>query len=493
MNLSSKIKYEWFGNIRGDILAGMVVAMALIPEAIAFSIIAGVDPMVGLYASFCIAVVIAFVGGRPGMISAATGATALLMVTLVAEHGLQYLLAATILTGVIQIVMGVLKLGRLMKFVPRSVMIGFVNALGILIFTSQLPHFAGESWMMYAMVAAALAIIYILPRFTKVVPSPLVAIIAVTIFAVLTGSGVRTVGDMGELTQALPIFLLPDIPLTFETLQIIFPYSLSIAIVGLVESLLTASIVDDMTDTTSDKNKEAKGQGIANIVSGFFGGMAGCAMIGQSVINVKSGGRGRLSAFVAGTFLMVLILLLNDFLVQIPMAALVGVMIMVSIGTFDWSSVKNLHKTPITDTLVMVATVVTVLFTHDLSKGVLVGIILSAIFFASKISKVKITTMGSDQTHKKVYRVSGQLFFASVTDFVESFNFNEDIKEVTLDLTHTHLWDDSAVGAIDKVVIKYHQNGVKVNLIGLNAESNKLIDQLAVHNKPGGLDKVMNH
>ncbi|WP_064093521.1 SulP family inorganic anion transporter [Rossellomorea aquimaris] len=493
MNLSSKIKYEWFGNVRGDVLAGLVVAMALIPEAIAFSIIAGVDPMVGLYASFCIAVVIAFVGGRPGMISAATGATALVMVTLVADYGLQYLLAATILTGVIQIVMGVLKLGRLMKFVPRSVMVGFVNALAILIFTSQLPHFVGEKWIMYAMVAGALAIIYILPRFTKAVPSPLVAIIAVTIFAVLTGSGVRTVGDMGELTQALPVFLLPEIPLNFETLQIIFPYSLSIAIVGLVESLLTASIVDDMTDTTSDKNKEAKGQGIANIVSGLFGGMAGCAMIGQSVINVKSGGRGRLSAFVAGTFLMILILLLNDFLVQIPMAALVGVMIMVSIGTFDWSSIKNAHKTPITDNLVMLATVVTVLFTHDLSKGVLVGIILSAIFFASKISKVSITTLGSEQTHKKVYKVSGQLFFASVTEFVESFDFTEDVKEVTLDLTQTHLWDDSAVGAIDKIVIKYHQNGVKVNLIGLNAESNKLIDKLAVHNKPGGLDKAVNH
>jgi MFS superfamily sulfate permease-like transporter len=493
MGLSQKIKYEWFGNIRGDVLAGLVVAMALVPEAIAFSIIAGVDPMIGLYASFCIAVVIAFVGGRPGMISAATGATALVMVTLVADHGLQYLLAATILTGVIQIIMGVLKLGRLMKFVPRSVMVGFVNALAILIFTSQLPHFVGESWIMYAMVAGALGIIYILPRFTKAVPSPLVAIIAVTIFAVMTGSGVRTVGDMGELTQALPIFLIPDIPFNFETLQIIFPYSLSIAIVGLVESLLTASIVDDMTDTTSDKNKEAKGQGIANIVSGLFGGMAGCAMIGQSVINVKSGGRGRLSAFVAGTFLMTLILLLNDFLVQIPMAALVGVMIMVSVGTFDWSSVKNLHKTPITDSLVMIATVVTVLFTHDLSKGVLVGIILSAVFFASKISKVKITTMDSEETHKKVYRVSGQLFFASVTEFVESFNFNEDVKEVTLDLTHTHLWDDSAVGAIDKIVIKYHQNGVKVNLIGLNTESNKLIDKLAVHNKPGGLDKAVNH
>ncbi|MFL8936837.1 SulP family inorganic anion transporter [Rossellomorea oryzaecorticis] len=493
MNLSSKIKYEWFGNIRGDILAGMVVAMALIPEAIAFSIIAGVDPMVGLYASFCIAVVIAFVGGRPGMISAATGATALLMTTLVAEHGLKYLLAATILTGVIQILMGVLKLGRLMKFVPRSVMIGFVNALAILIFTAQLPHFAGEEWIMYAMVAAALAIIYILPHFTKAVPSPLVAIIAVTIFSVLAGTGVRTVGDMGELTQTLPVFLIPDIPFTFETLQIIFPYSLSIAIVGLVESLLTASIVDDMTDTSSDKNKEAKGQGMANIVSGFFGGMAGCAMIGQSVINVKSGGRGRLSAFVAGTFLMILILLLNDFLVQIPMAALVGVMIMVSIGTFDWGSVMNLHKTPITDTIVMLATVITVLLTHDLSKGVLVGIILSAIFFASKISKVEITTMASEQTHKKVYRVSGQLFFASVTDFVESFDFTEDVKEVTLDLTNAHLWDDSAVGAIDKIVLKYHQNGVRVNLTGLNSESNKLMDKLAVHNKPGGLDKVVNH
>ncbi len=487
------IKYSWFGNVKGDVLAGMVVAMALIPEAIAFSIIAGVDPMVGLYASFCIAVVIAFVGGRPGMISAATGATALLMVTLVAEHGLQYLLAATILTGVIQIIMGVLKLGRLMKFVPRSVMVGFVNALAILIFTSQLPHFVGESWAMYAMVAGALAIIYILPRFTKAVPSPLVAIIVITVIAIFTGSDVRTIGDMGKLTQALPIFLIPDIPLTFETLQIIFPYSLSIAIVGLVESLLTASIVDDMTDTKSDKNKEARGQGIANIVSGFFGGMAGCAMIGQSVINVKSGGRGRLSALVAGVFLMFLILALNNFLVQIPMAALVGVMVMVSIGTFDWSSLKALHKTPITDTIVMIATVVTVLMTHDLSKGVLVGIILSAIFFASKISKVKVSTLGSEGSHKKIYRVSGQLFFASVTDFVESFNYNENVKEVNLDLTQAHLWDDSAVGAIDKVVIKYHQNGVKVNLIGLNKESNKLIDKLAVHNKPGGLEKVVGH
>ncbi|WHX98235.1 SulP family inorganic anion transporter [Neobacillus sp. DY30] len=490
MNLNT-IKYEWFGNIRGDVLSGIVVAMALIPEAIAFSLIAGVDPMVGLYASFCIAVVIAFTGGRPGMISAATGATALVMVTLVADYGLQYLLAATILTGVIQIIMGVLKLGRLMKFVPRSVMVGFVNALAILIFSAQLTHFAGESWVMYAMVAGSLAIIYIFPRFTKVVPSPLVAIITITVIAVMTGSGVRTIGDMGELSQTLPFFLIPDIPFTFETLQIIFPYSLSIAIVGLVESLLTASIVDDMTDTTSDKNKEARGQGIANIVSGFFGGMAGCAMIGQSVINVKSGGRGRLSAFVAGAFLMVLIILLNDFLVQIPMAALVGVMFMVSIGTFDWSSIKNIPKTPISDTIVMIATVGTVLMTHDLSKGVFVGILLSAIFFASKISKVRITA--SKTSHKKVYTVSGQLFFASVTDFVEGFAYNEDVNEVTIDLTQAHLWDDSAVAAIDKVVIKYHQNGIRVQLIGLNKESNKLIEKLAVHNKPGGLEKAAGH
>ncbi|MDR6123334.1 MFS superfamily sulfate permease-like transporter [Bacillus sp. SLBN-46] len=427
------------------------------------------------------------------MISAATGATALLMTTLVKDHGLQYLLAATILTGIIQIIMGALKLGSLMKFVPRSVMIGFVNALAILIFAAQLPHFVGESWQMYAMVAGALAIIYILPRFTKAVPSPLVAILVITAIAIFTGSDVRTVGDMGELTSKLPVFLLPDIPVNFETLQIIFPYSLSIAIVGLVESLLTAQIIDDLTDTESDKNKEARGQGIANIVSVFFGGMAGCAMIGQSGINVKSGGRGRLSTLTAGAFLMILIVLLKGFLVQIPMAALVGVMIMVSIGTFDWSCLKSMKKVPITDTLVMIVTVITVIETHDLSKGVLVGILLSAIFFAAKISKVKVSTISSKGSHKKVYQVSGQLFFASVTDFVNSFDYKEDVQEIDLDLSKAHLWDDSAVGAIDKVIIKYHQNGVKVTLKGLNTESNKLLERIAVHNKPGGLEKVANH
>ncbi|MQR97572.1 SulP family inorganic anion transporter [Fictibacillus phosphorivorans] len=478
----NKIKQEWFGNIRGDVLAGLVVGLALIPEAIAFSIIAGVDPMVGLYASFCIAVVIAFLGGRPGMISAATGAMALVMVTLVAEHGLQYLLAAAVLTGVIQILIGVLKLGKYMKFIPRSVMVGFVNALAILIFTAQLPHFVGESWTMYAMVAGALAIIYLFPKVTKAVPSPLIAIIVITIIAVMSGSSVRTVGDMGELTQALPLFLIPDIPITFETLQIIFPYSFALALVGLLESLLTAQIVDDMTDTDSDKNREAKGQGIANIVAGFFGGMAGCAMIGQSVINVKSGGRGRLSTFVAGAFLMILIILLNDLLSMIPMAALVGVMIMVSIGTFDWSSITKIHKMPKTDAAVMIVTVITVVLTHDLSKGVLAGVILSALFFAAKISKVEISSKIEDDT--KVYEVNGQLFFASVTEFVSQFDFSERVELVTIDLSNSHVWDDSAVGAIDKVVLKYRQNQTAVQITGLDASSNKLVKKLAIYDKP---------
>ncbi|QDP41025.1 SulP family inorganic anion transporter [Radiobacillus deserti] len=490
MNIST-MKQDWLGNIRGDILAGIVVALALIPEAIAFSIIAGVSPMVGLYASFCIAVVISFFGGRPAMISAATGAMALVMGDLVADYGLQYLLAATILTGILQVSYGFFKVARLMKFIPRSVMIGFVNALAILIFMSQLPHFAGESWHMYAMVAGSLAIIYLFPFVTKIIPAPLVAIIAITVVAMLTGSGVRTVGDMGELSQTLPMFLLPDIPLTFETLQIIFPTALALSVIGLLESFLTAQIVDDMTDSDSNKNREAKGQGIANVVAGFFGGMAGCAMIGQSVINVKSGARGRLSTFVAGVFLMLLIVVFNDILVQIPMAALVGVMIMVSIGTFDWSSVTNLHLMPRTDAIVMVVTVTAVVLTHDLSIGVLIGVLLSAIFFASKISKVEVIGIQAQGSRKKVYKVKGQLFFASVTDFVSSFDFKEDIDEMELDLTGTHLWDDSAVGAIDKVVLKYKENQTEVTVVGLNKESSSLVERRAVYDKPS--KKIASH
>jgi SulP family sulfate permease len=480
-----ELKTEWFGNIRGDVLAGIVVALALIPEAIAFSIIAGVDPMVGLYASFCIAVVIAFVGGRPGMISAATGAMALLMITLISDHGLEYLLAATILTGVIQILFGVFKLARFMKFIPRSVMVGFVNALAILIFTAQLQHFVGEGIIMYAMVVGALAIIYILPRFSKAVPSPLVAIIVITLIAIFTSSGVRTVGDMGALTQALPLFAFPNIPFNFETLAIIFPYSLALAIVGLLESLLTATIVDDMTDTASDKNKESRGQGIANIVAGCFGGMAGCAMIGQSVINVKSGGRGRLSSLVAGVFLMFLILVLGNVVVQIPMAALVGVMFMVAIGTFDWSSIKSLRKVPLTDSVVMVVTVVTVVYTHDLSKGVFAGILLSAIFFVAKISKVHVSSTFDQVLNRKTYRVRGQVFFASVTDLIEFFDFKEEVQKVEIDFSQAHVWDDSAVAAIDKIVIKFRENNSTVTIIGLNEPSSSLVKRLAVHDKPG--------
>lgn len=476
-------KEQWFGNIRGDILAGIVVALALIPEAIAFSIIAGVDPMVGLYASFCIAVTISIVGGRPGMISAATGAMALLMVTLVADHGMQYLFAATILTGLLQIICGVLKLARFMKFIPRSVMIGFVNALAILIFMAQLEQFVDATWVMYAMVAAALAIIYIFPRVTKAVPSPLVAIIVITIIAIMTKSDVKTVGDMGNLTSALPSFFIPDVPLNVETLRIIFPYSLALAIVGLLESLLTASIVDDMTDTESDKNRETRGQGVANIVAGLFGGMAGCAMIGQSVINVKSGGRGRLSTLVAGIFLMFLILVLGNIVVQIPMAALVGVMIMVSIGTFNWASIKGLAKTPVTDSIVMITTTVTTVFTHDLSKGVFAGIILSAIFFVAKISKVHVTSQ--IEGDKKIYAVTGQVFFASVEELVKAIDFNGEVKKVEIDFTHAHIWDDSGVAAIDKIVLKLRNYGVTVQLSGLNKSSSNLIDRLAVHPKAG--------
>ncbi|WP_099157546.1 SulP family inorganic anion transporter [Virgibacillus ndiopensis] len=481
------LKREWVGNIRGDVLAGMVVALALIPEAIAFSIIAGVDPMVGLYASFCIAIVISIVGGRPGMISAATGAMALLMVTLIAEHGLQYLLAATILTGVIQILFGVFKLSRVMKFVPRSVMVGFVNALAILIFQAQLTHFVGETWIMYALVALTLAIIYIFPRVTKAVPSTLVAIIIITSITIFGNIDSKTVGDLGNLTQQLPVFLIPSIPFNLETLMIILPYSLSLAIVGLTETLLTANIVDDMTDTESNKNRESRGQGIANIVAGFFGGMAGCAMIGQSGINVKSGGRGRLSTFIAGVFLMILIIVLGDLLVQIPMAALVGVMFMVSIGTFDWSSLTNLHKLPKTDAVVMLTTVAIVLVTHDLSKGVLAGVLLSAIFFAAKISKVKVTDELVHESTKRIYYVHGQLFFASVNDFVKKFAYVDSVREVEIDLSNAHLWDDSAIGALDKIEMKFEQNNIQIIYSGLNKDSARL------KNKIGGLSKASGH
>lgn len=490
----SKLRAEWFGNIRGDLLAGMVVALALIPEAIAFSIIAGVDPKVGLYASFSIAVIIAFVGGRPGMISAATGAMALLMVTLVKDHGLQYLLAATVLTGILQIFAGVLRLGSLLRFVSRSVMTGFVNALAILIFMAQLPEFHGAGWQMYAMVAVGLAIIYLFPYITKAVPSPLVAIVALTIFAIFTGIDLRTVGDMGQLPDTLPMFLFPDIPLNFETLKIIFPYSAGLAAVGLLESLMTAVIVDDLTDTPSQKNRECVGQGIANIVTGFFGGMAGCAMIGQSVINVKSGGRGRLSTFFAGLFLLFLILVLDDWVKQIPMAALVAVMIMVAIGTFSWSSIKNLRTFPKTSSLVMIATVIVVVFTHNLALGVFVGVLMSALFFAKKVSRLLFLESQLSADKKcRTYKVYGQIFFASAEKLTAFFDFKEAVEKIVIDLTSAHFWDLSGVGALDKIVLKFRREGAEVELIGLNEASATIVEKLGIYDKPDAVELMNKH
>lgn len=479
-----KLKQSWFSNLRGDILSGITVALALIPESISFSLMVGVGPMVGLYASFCIAVIISIVGGRPGMISAATGAMALLMVSLVKDHGIEFLFAATILAGILQYVMGVLKLGQLIQFIPQSVMLGFVNALGILIFTTQLVHFVGATWIMYALVALTLLIIYILPRFTKVIPSPLAAIIIVSIIAVAIGADLKTVGDRGIIESTLPLFHIPDVWFSLETLWIIFPYSLSLAIVGILESLLTASVLDEMTDSASNKNKEVRGQGLANIVTGFFGGMAGCALIGQSVINVKSGGRTRLSTLVAGSFLLFLIMVLSDVVNKIPMAALVGVMIMVSISTFDWKSVINIHKVPRTDALIMIVTVTIVLITHDLSKGVFAGVVLSALVFVWKIAKIRVSTL-HEKPQIKTYRIKGQLFFGTTTSFVALFDYLSDPQHVVLDFSSSHVWDQSAVTAIAKVKSKYEQQDKQVTFIGLNEESKLIINNLGLSSSIG--------
>jgi SulP family sulfate permease len=493
MNLVS-LRREWFGTVRADLLAGLVVALALIPEAIAFSIIAGVDPKIGLYASFSIAVLTAIFGGRPGMISAATAATAVLMVTLVRDYGLQYLLAATVLAGLIQIGAGFLKLGNLMQFVSKSVMTGFVNALAILIFMAQLPELIGVPALTYVMVALGLAIIYLFPRITTAIPSPLVAILALTAISLLFGLDLRVVGDMGELPSTLPVFLLPDVPLNWETFQIILPYSLGVAVVGLLESLMTAQIVDDMTDTRSDKNRECVGQGVANTVTGFFGGMAGCAMIGQSVINVKSGGRGRLSCFCAGVFLLFLIVVLGDWVRIIPMAALVAIMIMVSVGTFSWRSLKDLALHPKRSSLVMLATVITVVWTHNLALGVLVGVMLSGVFFASKVAQMfRVTsTLSADGTTRS-YLVEGQVFFASAGRFATAFDFKEKLQRVVIDVGRSHVWDLSGVAALERVVLKFRQAGAEVEVLGLNQASATIVDRLGTQNKPGTTESLAAH
>jgi sulfate permease, SulP family len=492
--LFQNFRQDWLSNVRNDLLAGLVVALALIPEAIAFSIIAGVDPKVGLYASFSIATIIAFMGGRPGMISAATGAMALVMVTLVKSHGLEYLLAATILTGVLQMVAGWLKLGVLMRFVSRSVVTGFVNALAILIFMAQLPELINVTWHVYAMTAAGLGIIYLFPYITRAVPSPLVTIVVLTAVSIALGLDIRTVGDMGELPDSLPVFLLPDVPLNVETLQIIFPYSLTLMVVGLLESLMTATIVDDLTDTRSDKNRECVGQGVANIATGFIGGMAGCAMIGQSVINVKSGGRGRLSTLTAGLVLLILVVFLGDWVKQIPMAALVAVMIMVSIGTFNWASFRNLREHPASSSVVMIATVAVTVATHDLAKGVLTGVLLSGFFFAHKVGQIlRIGSLAEDEGRLRTYRVMGQVFFATADRFTNAFDFKEVIERVRIDVSRAHFWDITAVSALDKVVLKFRREGTEVEVIGLNEASATLVDKFAVHDKDDAEDLLASH
>jgi len=480
------IKREWLSNPRGDILAGIVVALALIPEAIGFSIIAGVDPRVGLYASFSIAVIISLVGGRQGMISAATAAIAVLVLPLIRDHGVEYLFAATVLMGILQMIAGFLRLNLLMQYVSRSVITGFVNALAILIFMAQLPELTGVPILTYALVAAGLAIIYLFPYLTKAVPSPLVAIVILTALVFYTGFDVRTVGDMGELPSSLPAWLIPDVPFTLETLQIILPYSLTMAAVGLLESMMTAQIVDDLTDTPSDKQREMKGQGIANFFTGFLGGMGGCAMIGQSVINVKSGGETRLSTFVSGAFLLFLILVLGSLVAIIPMAALVAVMIMVAIGTFSWRSIRDIRHHPWQSSVVMIVTVVIVVWTHDLAQGVVAGVILSGLFFASKVKRIfTVESTLSTDGQTRQYAVSGQVFFASSESFVDAFDFKEVLDRVVIDVSQAHFWDISAVGTLDKAILKFRREGTEVEVIGLNEASASMIDRFAIHDKPG--------
>ena len=489
-----KIRRDWFTDVRSNVLSGIVVALALIPEAIGFSIIAGVDPRVGLYASVVIAIVISFAGGRPAMISAATAATAVLFGALVRDYGLQYLLAATILAGIIQIAAGWLRVGYIMRFVSRSVLTGFVNALAILIFMAQLPELIVVTWETYVMIAAGLAIIYLFPRLTRAIPSPLVCILVLTAVALAIGIDIRKVGDLGELPDALPILLFPTVPLNLETLWIILPTSIAVAAVGLLESLLTASIVDQMTETSSDKNRESVGQGIANIASGMFGGMAGCAMIGQSVINVKSGGRTRLSTFIAGAFLLFLLLALGDLVGLIPMPALVAIMIMVSISTFSWASLRDLTHHPRRSSLVMLATVIVVVWTHNLALGVGVGVLLSGIFFAWKVAQIfRVTSTLSQDGSRRDYLIEGQLFFASAEDFLAAFDFSEPVSAINIDVSKAHIWDLSGVNAIDIAVLKFRRAGVAVEVVGLNDASATIMDKLAMHDQPNAMAKVLGH
>ncbi|MEV6371898.1 SulP family inorganic anion transporter [Micromonospora musae] len=469
--------------LRTEVLAGLVVALALIPEAISFSILAGVDPRVGLFASFTMAVTIAICGGRPAMISAATGAVALVVGPLAKEHGLNYLVAAVILGGAIQVLLAVLGVAKLMRFIPRSVMVGFVNALAILIFTAQLPQLLGVPWLVYPLVALALAIIVLLPRLTRAVPAPLVAIVVLTVVTVVAKLAVPTVGDEGALPESLPTFGLPQVPWTLDTLTLIAPYALGIALVGLMESLMTAKLVDDLTDTHSNKTRESWGQGVANIVTGFFGGMGGCAMIGQTMINVKaSGARTRLSTFLAGVFLLVLVVLLGDVVAVIPMAALVAVMIIVAVSTFDWHSIapRTLKRMPYGETIVMLATVAVTLATHNLAVGVVVGVLTAMVIFARQVARlVEVTSVLDPEGTTRIYSVHGELFFASSNDLVGQFDYAGDPDNVVIDMSRAHVWDASSVAALDAISTKYAARGKSVEIVELNKPSARIHGTLA--------------
>ena len=476
--------------LRVEVLAGLVVALALIPEAISFSIIAGVDPRVGLFASFTMAVAISFLGGRPAMISAATGAIALVIAPVMREHGYDFLIATVLLGGLIQVVLAAAGVARLMRFIPRSVMVGFVNALAILIFGAQVEHMVDVPWAAYPMIAVGIAVIVGLPRVTTVVPAPLVAIVALTGFALLAGLDVPDVGDQGDLPDSLPAWFVPDVPFTLDTLEIIAPYALAMALVGLLESLLTAKLVDDITDTHSDKTREALGQGGANLITGFFGGMGGCAMIGQTMINVKvSGARTRISTFLAGTFLLVLVVGFGDVVALIPMAALVAVMVMVAVGTFDWHSLRMLPRMPKSETTVMVSTVLLTVLTHNLAIGVVVGVLVAMVLFARRVAHLATVERelveAEDGTVTAHYRVTGELFFASSNDLYAQFHYAEDPDHVVIDLTASHVWDASTVAGLDAVTTKYTRKHKVVEIRGLNAESavfhERLTGKLAGH------------
>ena len=466
--------------LKTEILAGLVVALALIPEAIAFSLIAGVDPKFGLFASFTMAVSIAFLGGRPAMISAATAATALVIAPLVDSHGIDYFIAAVILAGIFQVLLGVLGVARIMRFIPRSVMIGFVNALAILIFTAQLPDLIGVPWLVYPLTALSLIVIFLLPRITKAVPAPLVAIVLVTAIAVVFSVNVPTVGDKGQLPETFPTFFLPDVPLTFETFQIVAPYAIGMALVGLLESLMTAKLVDDVTDTRSNKVRESWGQGAANIITGFFGGMGGCAMVGQTMINVNaSGARTRISTFTAGVLILILSVTLGDLVAMIPMAALVAVMIFVSVTTFDWHSVRpsTLKFMPKSETAVMVITVIGTVATDNLAVGVALGVLTAMVMFAQRVSRFTkvtrhITGEGDDTVAH--YTVTGELFFASSNDLYTLFDYAEDPDRIVIDFSESHLWDASTIAALDSVTLKYQHYGKAVDIQGLNVASRRM-------------------